>query len=289
VKLSLLTFNAGLLDINFFGIPIFKPAAFIKQRLHNIPAELIKTKADIISLQEVFLPKHQNYLVSMLHDQFPYHSFSKTPLFNLGSGLMIFSKYPIKNWSFKKYSEPGTLDEAIFITRGFISTEIEINRDIKFALYNTHLTSGGALFKSNHPKTIKIRSLQIKEILSFSEKSLPMDTFILGDFNSGPTISRINYEYILKQGFRDIYKEYCESNKKQENDTWDNGNPLHKNNTVSQSSRLDHIFFFSKNNHTEIINSKTTLSDNIVWINNNKRKVIPLSDHYGLQAILKIK
>ena len=57
-KLTVVTFNAGLLDVEIFGQSILQPAPFVNERLLVLPKALAKTNADVIALQEVYEQKH---------------------------------------------------------------------------------------------------------------------------------------------------------------------------------------------------------------------------------------
>ena len=88
--LTVLTFNAGLLDINLIGLSLFKPAAFIEERVRAIIETLKGYPADIVALQEVYLRKHHQFFMTELEQSFPYKAFSRMPIVNWGSGLMTF-------------------------------------------------------------------------------------------------------------------------------------------------------------------------------------------------------
>ena len=282
--LTVLTFNAGLLDVNLIGLSLFKPAAFIEERVRAIIETLKGYPADIVALQEVYLRKHHQFFMTELVQSFPYKAFSEMPILNWGSGLMTFSKYPIVEGRFTPFTEGGTLDETIFAKRGILTAEIIINKRLKLSVFNIHLTSGGIFYHMEHTLVQQKRSKQIKQVVNMIDQLEVKNVIMLGDFNSGPSVSSLNYDEILKYGFMDIYDEFCRSTKSQKENTWDVANPLHISKPSVGSHRIDHIFI--KKCTLDILNTQVVFKEAIVQIGSNKKKMVTLSDHYGLEATL---
>lgn len=281
--ITILTFNAGLLDINLFGLSFFKPAAYIEKRTEAIAKQLKDSNADIIALQEVYLRKHHRYFIEELEEVYPYHAYPEMQRFNWGSGLMTFSKFPMIEWNFTPFVELGTVDEKIFTKRGMLNASVKICGSVSINIVNIHLTSGGVFHQMDDKKIEQKRSKQIEEVLRVANETKTEGVIILGDFNLGPRVSTKNYEEVLHYGFKDVYDVYCRAHQLPGEVTWDITNPLIVNQFGVGSNRLDHIMI--KKEHWNVLDADVVFKEPIVSIGNKK---VTLSDHYGLEATLKL-
>lgn len=284
--ITIITFNAGLLDINLFGLSFFKPVAYIEKRTEAIAGQLKRSNADIIALQEVYLRKHHQYFIQELERVYPFHAYSEMPRFNWGSGLMTFSKYPITDWNFTPFKERGTIDEKIFAKRGILNSIVKISRNISVNVVNIHLTSGGVFYQMDSIKVEQKRSQQIREILNILKNTEETNAITLGDFNSGPMVSSKNYTEVRNYGFTDVYYKFCQSIQIRCKNTWDTNNPLNTNQSGIKSNRIDHIMM--NKDDWKILNSRVIFKDILVSVSNKKPKMATLSDHYGLEATLEL-
>lgn len=277
--LSIATFNLGLLKLKLFRINII-PTPFVSKRLRLLPNFLKKLNVDVIALQEIYSQQHKRYLISQLKNIYPHHAYSKKrSLLGLQNGLMFLSKIPIKKSKEITYKR-NPLFEGLATKKGVLSITLK-----NIILYNTHLTYGGILGPTN--KVIeKIRGKQIKQLISSIKDK--KSSIILGDFNTGPHVSKENYNLLLKSNLLNTYDEICKKDHKKPKITWDPNNTLNKNSLFKKEppQRIDHILI-SKNSLFEIINSKIFAKKTIVPITKNKK--ITLSDHYGVLTKFKIK
>ncbi len=281
--IKILTFNAGLLDINLFGVSFFKPAAYIEKRIKAIAKQLKDSHADVIALQEVYLRKHHQYFVKELAESYPYQAYPEMPRFNWGSGLMTFSKYPMIEWNFTPFVQLGTVDEKIFTKRGMLNANVKICGSVSINIVNIHLTSGGVFHQMNDKKIEQKRSKQIEEVLRVAHGTKTEGVIILGDFNLGPTVSVENYEKFLRHDFKDVYDVYRRAHQLPGEVTWDITNPLIVKYFGVGSNRLDHIMI--KKEQWNVLDADVVFKEPIVSVGNKK---VTLSDHYGLEATLKL-
>ena len=239
---------------------------FIKERLKALPKKLLHSGADMIFLQEVYHIKHKDFLKKSLQNIYPFiyyshHSFR----FSLESGLVVLSKEKLDDIHFCQFKSK-CLEEKLFAQAGFVSF-IKDNS----LFFNVHLTAGG-LSGPESPKTEKIRELQIKELLTYSNKFELQRKFIIGDLNCGPEVSSQNYSYLLESGFNKSKNHLY---------TWDPENILNKNGIHAHCPKqsIDHILIQGLSNfETEICFTQADID-----VENQK---VTLSDHYGISLNL---
>ena len=284
--LKIVTLNCGLMNINIFGLTVFSNPPYSDKRIKFIPNEIKKINADIVALQECFNINYVRTIIDELKEVYPYSSaFNTETLTKLSNGLILLSKYPIKNSKFKEYEVNHPL-ESMFSTKGYLSSTIDIPNIGLLNLINLHTTSFGDAPEDNNEiltDNKRILNNQLKEILS----QINSKTIILGDFNCGPNNSTFNYNYLIKNSnLIDVIgslNEYKNLNLY----TWDPKTILTKRGPHSHypKSRIDHIMI-DKNlfNYCKISNGKIVFMDEIVLIDNNKSTI---SDHYGILVELK--
>lgn len=282
MKLKVLTFNAGLFELKVFGFPVIKPADYLKERLETMPAEIIKTDADIIGLQEVYMQEHQDYLIDKLKAAYPYNCYERTKSIKVNNGLMIFSKFPLENVSYQPLKVKGPLDERIVAQKGVLSCLIKSNDFGKIIIINIHPTSGGFLHTQDASEIVEMRNNQIGQAYNLSLENNKIPTIILGDFNTGPEIAPDNYRNLLAKNFADSYFEFCKLKGITPQITWDSGISLNKKGTHSKSisQRIDHIYISPKfQNEFVTTNSEVVFKDAVVKTSNES---VHISDHYAL-------
>lgn len=279
---KLLTFNAGLFQLNFLGMPIIKPVHYIKSRLKILPKALIRNGSDVIGLQEVFKKKHQSFLIEKLKPFYPYWAFKNNKSFRINNGLMIFSKFPIIKFQFTPFINRGTIDERLLAIKGILETTIKF-QDIEVDLINLHPTSGGFLNTQDSSEVLATRENQILQATEMANNS-GNPAIIVGDLNAGPEIAKSNYNLFNKFNFTDTYQKYCIRKKTRPRFTWDAKNLLNKWGTHSDSisQRVDHIFFSKKMMELCSIDKvKLAFENACVKVKDN---TITLSDHFGLNT-----
>lgn len=279
--LSVLTFNASLLEINILGAKM-APVSYVKNRLKYLWDELLKLDSDIIALQEVYSIEPKKHLINKLKIKYPYYWYNKkSSLVWLDSGLITFSKYPILETKFKSFDK-NTIDEGIFVNKGFLISCIDIRDLGPIYFYNTHVSAWGLFLMQDSIKANNIRESQINQIIDHISRLKTDKSILFWDFNCWPEISKKNYELIIKRWFIDTYQYNSNSNI-----TWDSNNTLNIgwHYSSSPSQRIDHIFTNNKMSFKET-SSKIVFIKPIVNICDDKK--VCLSDHYWLLVNFKI-
>ena len=154
----------------------------------------ISSKTDVVCLQEVFVEEGRMTLIDSLKNIYPYYiAKSNDDEFLIeDSGLVIFSKYPIKNYKFYDYSELIGVDDLS--TKGFVVAEIKIkSKNIK--IISTHMQSDAwvekQFIKTCGDSKIEINTGNEKELLKridvrytqLQQISKVSSSIVLGDFN----------------------------------------------------------------------------------------------------------
>ncbi|EKD54750.1 MAG: hypothetical protein ACD_60C00047G0001 [uncultured bacterium] len=156
----------------------------------------------IICLQESFDQKAIDILRTHLTLYYPHQMINPgTGRINVGSGLSIFSTFPIIDSGFVPFKN-NMLGEESLANKGVQWVDLNINDKQFVTVYNTHLHAGGALFpkwsKSYGGTTSKRRGEQMQMICDLSEEHKKISTkkiqgltlqriveFVTGDVNVG--------------------------------------------------------------------------------------------------------
>lgn len=279
MNLKILTYNLGLLRISIYGVKVFEFTPFLEERFKMALQNLNSFDFDIICLQEVYSRKDAKLIHDTLTSKYPYNVFYHAEKkWKWSSGLVVLSRYPIPYADFKKY-EKSTLDERLFVDKGFLETEIQLQKH-KVHLINCHTTAGGYFYHPEHPHTNKIREQQIHQMIRRAHERENDVSIISGDLNAGPKVSKNNFEIFKFYQYRDIF------NYQEGHITWDIENPLNKQSfhATSPNQRIDHILYKPMNNievsHGE---SKILFQEPVVEVKSEK---ITASDHYAVASEL---
>ena len=287
-SLKIITYNIGLLDIRVFGRSMFKPTEFIKQRAQLIPQQLLNRDADVIALQEIYEKHHINYFISQLKASYPYYYFQhKSPL-KLNNGLMVFSKYPFLSTHGESQVEKGPIDEWFIADRGLLSTIIKLNENTTVNLVNMHATSGGTLTAQDTDKMNTMRQRQMQQALKLATSANTDYQIIVGDFNAGPNISAVNYQFLIDNGFTDAYASYSEQTGIAVKPTWYGDNALNalRGYTDQDAQRIDHLYLSKAlTDNSKLLMVERIFDQNKITVNGN---AYPLSDHYGVEMALEV-
>lgn|ERR1035437_3787228 len=288
-QFKILTFNTGLLDIDLFGKSINEPTPYVEKRLGALPNALIRSKADIVGLQEVYGQKHKEYLISKIKKYYPYHFYCRRKrIFRSDIGLMFFSKFPL-TWKKLLTFKSKTIIEEFVSYKAALEVRIQINSFKEITLYNVHTTAGDDIRDQENSSIEKIRGSQIHQIIENTKNSpIHEPKIILGDINAGPEVSKKDYDILKEFGFIDIFsKKHPFSNSKK---TWEPKNFLNKNGPFkkSKSQTIDHVFLRAQDvKNFEIKQAKIVFDTPLIKVSPHRK--ITLSDHYGLLVNLELK
>jgi len=285
-SIKVISFNAGLLDINLLGRSFLKPTDFLEERAAAMPSALEVHDADIVAIQEIYDKKYANDLIAALENSYPYHYRKDTTRVKIGNGLLLLSKFPIREQRMITYAT-GPWDEALFASKAIMSVQIALGEDLNLNVVNIHPTSGGMFNAQDSEKIMHIRQQQIRQAMEVGESMDGEFGIILGDFNSGPEIASDDYMLLGTYGYVDAYLHVCQKTALAPEMTWDATNFLniHGTHSDSISQRIDHIFLSpGLAAATEIVESKVLFKEPSVPVTDEN--VVTISDHYGLIATL---
>ncbi len=183
-KLSILTYNVGLLDVQLLGYIDYAKTPYLNERRQQLPKLIFEQAKDIIFLQEVWQEEDVLYFGKIASEN-GYKSFIG-PRDNYNDGLITFVKKNILGPDFLFHAEPFVSQNSFEffpgpqILRGFHHITIYHPRLGTLHLCNAHLLAW--------PQKWDIRMEQAREITLYtSQNSRSEDlVFIAGDMNSGP-------------------------------------------------------------------------------------------------------
>lgn len=282
MPLSILTFNAALLDVRILNRSVYCPVDSVFSRASMIARALLALQPDIIFLQEVFHYKLQKLIHGLLVHEYPYVTGFTGPGFKprLGNELLTLSRFPVTSVKQARFN-CAPPEEKLFTSKGYHHSSAEIPRLGEIDLINFHTTAGGINAHPEHDRMEDLRHRQINQILSYAGT---LDKVILaGDLNAGPQTSIRNYRQVLQAGFIDTYTEV-----RTDGFSWDPANPLVANGKERHlpAQKIDHIFISNSLGsmlrplQADIVLTGATAGSAPV--------IQPLSDHYGVMAILQV-
>jgi endonuclease/exonuclease/phosphatase family metal-dependent hydrolase len=204
-EIHFMTYNIASLP-SVFGTQIngsfLKPNAERVNEITNVINQLNQYQdintPNVIAFQETFDLGIRELLKQKLKTFYPYNSGESGQKFlNAGSGLMLFSQYPILEINFHAYKNMMAGEETL-ANKGFITAKLKYNDKYFVTVIITHLEAGGAIFKNEQSKiatTSARRGMQMSEIYSDIvttankapqgyENLIYLRTFVMGDFNT---------------------------------------------------------------------------------------------------------
>ena len=168
-NISILTFNAGLLQFRLAGITIFSNPPYVNERYPFILNALKETNVEIICLQEVYDDFQAFELVEELKDKFPYNAREESGgLLTLHNGLLVLSKWPIIRKNLQLYNSVSTL-EYYFATKSSLFVTIDVPVIGKISLANVHTTAGGTA-SPDAPNTDICREAELRQVIERCEE-----------------------------------------------------------------------------------------------------------------------
>lgn len=191
-RLRLLTYNLHLMEDSNIVVGAWfenkKPVVFYDEERQRYIVEKIKASgADIVALQEVWAEKRMNRMRDDLKDIYP-HSYlgstgsdpisiaigmalTKVPVGAAGSGILLLSKYPLKDKSFNGFGYTKD-DEDLAASKGVLCATVEVPELGSFRVGMTHAwTDAGGDECSN-----------IKSLVSHTGSGVGAAA-MMGDFN----------------------------------------------------------------------------------------------------------
>ncbi len=260
-KLHILSWNIKMLPRQYNIVIKHHPL----KRIKLISEQILSDSIDIVCFQELFDTKVNKRMKAELSKQFPYvvgPANEARSIFRLSSGVIFFSRYPIRKLETVEFSD--CQEEDCVARKGALLIEAEVDGK-KIQLLGTHMNAAGG-------EDVKIKQLvQIRTLIEKHSKS-GIPQLICGDFNIKKTNGKL-YQMML-----DFFKA---------NDGPILGAFQHtfdpKNNDMCAKEKeepqlIDFIFFRSNETREAKESSREIRCYRKDWSKKNK----DLSDHFAL-------
>jgi endonuclease/exonuclease/phosphatase family metal-dependent hydrolase len=259
---------------NIFMLP--KPIKFTHQAERtDLIIDLIKKSGDdVVILQEAFSGDFRakiNYRTSKIY---PYQYYLNRKFYSFdvyGSGVYYLSRFPMKVLSHAYYNDCTKAD--CFASKGTALIEITLPSGRAIQIAGTHLQAG----QKDLSREIRMKQLeQVKSLLSASvKKNVPQ--FVIGDLNLDALNSP---DYLKGLSLMNMQSGALEGDL-----SYTNGFPITCYQKPGDDNKewLDHIWLKQNESQAQVFHKKVRPhSGNIEGVQ------CPLSDHWGIEAILSI-
>jgi endonuclease/exonuclease/phosphatase family metal-dependent hydrolase len=197
-----------VLSINIWDLPVPIPGFERARRRRDLLEQLPGTGADLVLIQEAFLPRFKPRIAEVLPDhqcdRFLDHRRRRLGLEMDGSGgLMTFSRFRLLDCRYVPFEcWPGMkLDERIG-KKGCLWVEVETPGG-PVRIGNVHLYAGLG------PTNAQVRAKQTRHLLDQLAEMEPMPTVLAGDFNMALELEQTRdgpngFELLDRAGFTEI-------------------------------------------------------------------------------------
>jgi endonuclease/exonuclease/phosphatase family metal-dependent hydrolase len=170
-SLRILSYN-----IKFLPRIIRRSHHYPLKRAPLIPAYIMEENPDIVVFQEAFDGAADRILKKKLKAQYPYMlgPLNKKPGFKINGGVLICSKYPLKQLGAVQYSQCEDFD--CWARKGVMLVEVSDGTHT-FQIAGTHMNGGGS---------VELKTSQYREmgnlVKQFARPGVPQ--FCVGDYNT---------------------------------------------------------------------------------------------------------
>ena len=258
------------------------------KRLESIIQRAGDSQADFIGFSEVWANSTKTAICNALSSKFPvYHWDGNTNIAQMGSGLLLLSRYPLSNMEFTPFDDLAGTDDLS--QKGFLTAKAIVG-DTQMWILQSHIQADDSLAGIEASKKARKSNLaQICNKISTLDPSQPL--ILLGDLNivaeSDITGAPTDEYKFLEQGFskyslNDVYRDAHQKTLDNRGYTYDST----KNRLIEQFApddkkqslrqRID--YHFSRSLTVKTID---VINDFKVDI---EGKPCDLSDHYPLRA-----
>jgi endonuclease/exonuclease/phosphatase family metal-dependent hydrolase len=235
------------------------------KRIKLISEQILSDSIDIVCFQELFDTKANNLIKAQLSEQFPYiigPANEAKSIFRLSSGVIFFSRYPIRKLETVEFSD--CQEEDCLARKGALLIEADVNGK-KIQLLGTHMNAAGG-------EDVKIRQLeQIRKLIEKHSKS-GIPQLVCGDFNIKKTNRKL-YQMML-----DFFKAKDGPISGALQHTFDPKNNDMCGKKKEEPQLIDFIFFRSNGTKEVRESSREIRRYRKDWGKKNK----DLSDHFAL-------
>ena len=210
---------------------------------------------------------------------FPYNFFFDTPIMDMGSGLVLASKYPIYDAQFTQFST--LVGEDGFSQKGYIRAVIHTPNSGDFRVYLTHTQANANIDPGKigiGSTSMKARKSNLEQIANDMKLYYPrLPAIVMGDLNVIGESEEYNSRPGVFSSMIDTYRTLHTDAEKDKGWTWDadtNSNVKVWDEDATGGERLDYILYSNSNDWTPV--SCAVETD------------VKESDHYPLIATLEL-
>jgi len=265
----------SLLDFNTFGTPVF--ARDIAERYKKTAEIIDESQIDVVCLQEVSTYYHFSLLKKYIQN-YPY-IYKKSYIYGPKGGLVILSKMPLENITYRSFTSLGSLINLSFYTH-LIKNGILMAKVKNHPLYimNTHLVTDWEFEWSPQNHYYATVQTQVREVIKQVNllTKRGQSVLLMGDFNMKKH-SRLYEELLQQTSMSDVFKSetfptyHCDR--------------LDYKFKGLTSERID--FLFLKEEKTKMhVKSRGHLFEEKLKLADGK--ISYLSDHIGLRAEVEV-
>ncbi|WP_252177587.1 endonuclease/exonuclease/phosphatase family protein [Endozoicomonas sp. 4G] len=246
--LHLMTYNTGLMPSFIRNLNDLRSS---QQRCHEIASALTRNPditPDVVCFQEAFDQQATEQLCQDLSGHYHHIVHSVAPReTGLNSGLAIASKYPVKEATFRPFSDLAAEDQLA--NKGLLRIVLDLGNDKTAVVYNAHLQAKeGEVYEA-------IRNDELYQIRKWVEedghndkqnKRYHVGTFLMGDLNvarsdeQGEVAKDHEYDNAMKALGPDFSNGYYDTHN-EENDTRlaDSSEPFFVDSDQAQENRQE--------------------------------------------------
>lgn len=280
--LRILTFNTGLTEIRLFGTALYEDVPHVVPRAAGLAPALRGLGADIVLLQELVPHRVKSRLAAELRDLYPHRAGIGEDSRFYGTGLLTLSRHAIEDAVCTPFTAQ-TLEEGLFGPRGMLVCTVRTPALGPCRVINLHATAGGAYRQRRRQGAASRRDAQIAEAVATAAAPSEGPVVLAGDFNSDPAADAADGARLTALGFADAAALAPDPTRRP--GTWDPANPLNRSRAGGAARWVDHIFVRPSGSRPVAAREvRIVLDEPAVPVPDGDP--VPLSDHYGLLAML---
>ncbi|KAK8723624.1 hypothetical protein OTU49_011468 [Cherax quadricarinatus] len=275
-----------VLTLNVWGIPVISKNR--EARMEAIGNQLITgpDEYDFVFLQEVWSKADYCFLASKVSKVLPFSHYYFSGV--IGSGLCIFSRTPITEVHFHKFTLngfPHKIQHGDWWGGKGVALCKSLRHGIPFILANTHLHAEYNKKNDEYVHHRAVQAFEASQLIRFCQKAKAV-LILAGDFNCTPT----DFAYRVVKFYGNLVDTYTESPIKAPGSNGEtNETPANSFTNVKalidnpSGNRIDYIFYQASSTHKV----KTKVCDQ-PWPQRVPQQDFSFSDHEALRTILTV-
>ena len=173
-------------SLNTWGLIL---APFRSSRMQAIANKFVGSDFDVLLVQELWVESDYTKMASAMHDRFPFSQYFPAGI--VGSGQACFSRWPIVDIDYRRYSLAGRPERIFhgdwYSGRGASMCRVKHPELGYINLYNTHLVASYARHGSKDIYSMH-RLSELYELVAFVDETSGEEgiSILAGDFNTEP-------------------------------------------------------------------------------------------------------